>query len=312
MGSINTDSTTINFTGANIKIATLGKGLIFADGTTLSSNTQIDGGGSATFQDVTDLGNVSSNTLLLTNQDTTIVSSGNIESNIVTTIIRFQHGSELPDGQGITLENASNNGNVISNVVQFSNGFVIGSNLVANEFASNVLEVTGRIGASFFLGDGGLLSNISGGGNGDVVYCSVGGLSGTQTLSGTTENRVIITATFENSDPVNHFTLSSGFLTIKVAGTYSLSYNTLTNVTAGSSESGSYAYIHVNDSTPILRSRVYMYNRTYGRGYNSGASSFIHTFAAGDTVCIMARKYGGSSTVVVDMWRTQISMYKIA
>jgi hypothetical protein len=124
MGSINTDSTTINFNGANIKIATSGKGLIFADGTTLSSNTEIGGGGTANLAQVVNLGNATSNTMILENTDKTIVSSGNIESNIITTIIRFQEGSELPDGQGITLESAANNGNTISNVVQFSNGLV--------------------------------------------------------------------------------------------------------------------------------------------------------------------------------------------
>ena len=123
MGSINTDSTTINFNGANIKIATSGKGLIFADGTTLSSNTEI----TANLAQVVNLGNATSNTMILENTGKTIVSSGNIESNIITTIIRFQEGSELPDGQGITLENAANNGNIVSNVVQFSNGLVASS-----------------------------------------------------------------------------------------------------------------------------------------------------------------------------------------
>jgi hypothetical protein len=169
MGSINTDSTTINFNGANIKIATSGKGLIFADGTTLSSNTEIGGGGgTANLAQVVNLGNATSNTMILENTDKTIVSSGNIESNIITTIIRFQEGSELPDGQGITLENAANNGNTISNVVQFSNGFTVGSNLVVDEIGTNVIDVTGRIGATLFVGDGGLLSNISGGGGGSA------------------------------------------------------------------------------------------------------------------------------------------------
>ena len=186
MGSINTDSTTINFNGANIKIATSGKGLIFADGTTLSSNTEIGGGGSSNLQQVVDLGNVTSNTLLLENTGKTIVSSGNIESNIITTIIRFQEGSELPDGQGITLESAANNGNTISNVVQFSNGFTVGSNLVVDEIGTNVIDVTGRIGATLFVGDGGLLSNISGGGGSQT-------LQQTTDLGNTTTNVVTFT-----------------------------------------------------------------------------------------------------------------------
>jgi len=210
MGSINTDSTTINFNGANIKIATSGKGLIFADGTTLSSNTEIGGGGSSNLQQVVDLGNVTANTLLLENTGKTIVSSGNIESNIITTIIRFQEGSELPDGQGITLESAANNGNTVSNVVQFSNGFTVGSNLVVDEIGTNVIDVAGRIGATTFVGDGGLLSNISSGGGGssqtlqqttdlgntttNVVTFTNGLLSGDDIQVGTGTSQAIVTA----------------------------------------------------------------------------------------------------------------------
>ena len=39
--------------------------------------------------------------------------------------------------------------------------FHVGSNLVANDTASNVLTVIGSIGANTFIGDGGLLSNIA-------------------------------------------------------------------------------------------------------------------------------------------------------
>ena len=223
MGSINTDSTTINFNGANIKIATLGKGLIFADGTTLSSNTEIGGGGSGSsnLAQVVNLGNATSNTMILENTDKTIVSSGNIESNIITTIIRFQEGSELPDGQGITLENAANNGNTISNVVQFSNGFTVGSNLVVDEIGTNVIDVTGRIGATLFVGDGGLLSNISGGGGGsadlqdvtengnttsEIVQFTNGLVSGNVLVTSTTASEIMLEAdsgdTVETNNPI--------------------------------------------------------------------------------------------------------------
>lgn len=139
MGSIDANTTTINFNDANIRIVTSGKGLIFADGTTLSSNTEIGGGGTANLADVVNLGNATSNTMILENTDKTIVSSGNIESNIITTIIRFQEGSELPDGQGITLESAANNGNTISNVVQFTNGLISGNVLVTSTTASEIM-----------------------------------------------------------------------------------------------------------------------------------------------------------------------------
>ena len=217
MGSINTDSTTINFNGANIKIATSGKGLIFADGTTLSSNTEIGGGGSGSsnLAQVVNLGNATSNTMILENTDKTIVSSGNIESNIITTIIRFQEGSELPDGQGITLENAANNGNTISNIVQFSNGFTVGSNLVVDEIGTNVIDVTGRIGATLFVGDGGLLSNISGGGGGG------GGGGGSHTLQSVTEN---------GSTTTEVVTFTNGLVASSISGLDTLSF-TSTNTT---------------------------------------------------------------------------------
>ena len=218
--SIDTDSTTINFNGANIKIATSGKGLIFADGTTLSSNTEIGGGGTANLAQVVNLGNATSNTMILENTGKTIVSSGNIESNIITTIIRFQEGSELPDGQGITLESAANNGNTVSNVIQFSNGFTVGSNLVVDEIGANVIDVTGTIGATLFVGDGGLLSNISGGGgsqtlqdvteNGsttsEIVQFTNGLVSGNILVTSTTASEIMLEAdsgdTVETNNPI--------------------------------------------------------------------------------------------------------------
>ena len=135
--SINADSATINFNGSNLKIATTGRGLIFADGTTLSSNTEI--GGSSNLQQVSDNGNVTSNTILLTNPTTSLVASGNIESNLVTTIVRFQHGTELPGGQGITLDNAATNGNTISSDVQFSNGLTLTNDSDVSFYAGDIV-----------------------------------------------------------------------------------------------------------------------------------------------------------------------------
>ena len=45
--------------------------------------------------------------------------------------------------------------------VEVLTNFLVGSNLVANATASNVVNVIGRIGATNFIGDGGLLSNIA-------------------------------------------------------------------------------------------------------------------------------------------------------
>jgi hypothetical protein len=48
-----------------------------------------------------------------------------------------------------------------SGEVEILSNLHVGSNLVANDTASNVLSVTGAIGANIFIGDGGLLSNIA-------------------------------------------------------------------------------------------------------------------------------------------------------
>ena len=48
-----------------------------------------------------------------------------------------------------------------SGEVEILSNLHVGSNLVANDTASNVLSVTGAIGADIFIGDGGLLSNIA-------------------------------------------------------------------------------------------------------------------------------------------------------
>jgi hypothetical protein len=145
--SIDADSTTINFNGANLKIATSGKGLIFADGTTLSSNTEIGGGGgSSNLHQVMELGNATSNTILLENTGRTIVSSGNIESNIITTIIRFQEGSELPDGQGITLDNSANNSdNTFSNSISFTTGLVSEGDITVGSTSNTTILNAGGI-----------------------------------------------------------------------------------------------------------------------------------------------------------------------
>ena len=45
--------------------------------------------------------------------------------------------------------------------VEILSNLHVGNYLTANGAASNVLEITGNVGATFFIGDGGFLSNIA-------------------------------------------------------------------------------------------------------------------------------------------------------
>jgi hypothetical protein len=99
--------------------------------------------------DIVDIGNVSSNTIQLTNTDVGLVATGNVEA------ARF-----IGDGSYLTgistvsnLEGIVNNGNVSSNTIQLTNADV-------------GLKATGNIEANYFVGDGSRLTGITGGGGG--------------------------------------------------------------------------------------------------------------------------------------------------
>ena len=99
--------------------------------------------------DIVDIGNVSSNTIQLTNADVGLVATGNVEA------ARF-----IGDGSYLTgistvsnLEGIVNNGNVSSNTIQLTNADV-------------GLKATGNIEANYFVGDGSRLTGITGGGGG--------------------------------------------------------------------------------------------------------------------------------------------------
>ena len=119
-------------------------------------------------QSVVNNGNVSSNTIQLTNTDVGLKATGNVEA------ARFiGDGSQLT-GIATDLESVSNIGNTTSNTIQFTNsttGFVtesnvgiantnpqndldVGSNLSVLDTGSNVLSVTGNVSAtSITIGD---------------------------------------------------------------------------------------------------------------------------------------------------------------
>jgi hypothetical protein len=96
---------------------------------------------------------------LLSNIATTlddIIDQGNTVSN---TII-FVSGNDATSNTGIITR--SNVGISISNTEPTGEyQLTVGSNIFVNTHASNVLTVVGRIGSDYFVGDGGLLSNIA-------------------------------------------------------------------------------------------------------------------------------------------------------
>ena len=103
--------------------------------------------GSSNLEDIVNNGNVSSNTIQLTNADVGLKATGNVEA------ARF-----IGDGSHLTgisatgssnLEDIVNNGNVSSNTIQLTNADV---GLVA----------TGNIQANYFVGDGSRLTGITG------------------------------------------------------------------------------------------------------------------------------------------------------
>ena len=106
--------------------------------------------------DIVDIGNVSSNTIQLTNTDVGLVATGNVEA------ARF-----IGDGSYLTgistvsnLEGIVNNGNVSSNTIQLTNADV-------------GLKATGNIEANYFVGDGSRLTGITGGGGGSNLEDTV-------------------------------------------------------------------------------------------------------------------------------------------
>jgi hypothetical protein len=119
-------------------------------------------------EDVVDNGNVSSNTIQLTNTDVGLKATGNVEA------ARFIGDGSHLTGLVTDLQSVSDNGNTTSNTIQFTNattGFVtesnvgiantnpqndldVGSNLSVLDTGSNVLSVTGNVSAtSITIGD---------------------------------------------------------------------------------------------------------------------------------------------------------------
>jgi len=112
-----------------------------------------------TLEEVTGQGNVTSNTILLTNTDVGLVATGNIQANYF-----IGDGSNLT-GIATTLQSVSDFGNTTSNTIQFTNtdtslitlgsvgiantnptcDLAIGSNVCFDDTSSNILTIDGNI-----------------------------------------------------------------------------------------------------------------------------------------------------------------------
>ena len=80
--------------------------------------------------------------------------------NVVSNTLIFESGQDATSNTGIVTR--ANVGISISNTEPSGEfQFAVGSNIFVNTHASNVLTVVGRVGADYFVGDGGLLSNIA-------------------------------------------------------------------------------------------------------------------------------------------------------
>lgn len=99
----------------------------------------------------------------------------------------------------------------------------------------------------------------------------------------------------------SHFTLSSGEITINIGGTYEIVYSVNTDVSSGTSRSGTNAWLEKYNGTwsTIPGSSSFMYNRGSPYGEDTGSSSLIYTFNTGEKIRIRCQQQHGSDTVYV-------------
>ena len=157
----NVSSNTIQLTNADVGLKATGNieaNYFVGDGSRLTGIT--GGGGGSNLEDTVNIGNVSSNTIQLTNSNVGLVATGNIEASY------FKgDGSELTGiSTASNLEGIVLNGNVTSQTIHIQNtvsltttgnvgiantnpmcDLAVGSNLCVNDISSNVLTVDGNI-----------------------------------------------------------------------------------------------------------------------------------------------------------------------
>ena len=152
----NTSSNTLQFTNTTTGLVVDSNIVV---GGNVTATTFLGDGGllsniATTLQAVTDNGNTTSNTLQFTNTTTGLVVDSNIVVGGNVTATTFLGDGGLLSNIATTLQAVTDNGNTTSNTLQFTNtttGLVVDSNIV----------VGGNVTATTFLGDGGLLSNIT-------------------------------------------------------------------------------------------------------------------------------------------------------
>ena len=207
-----------NLADNSYRIGTIENELAYPNFTTLT----LDG--------IANRGNTTSNVLKLTNATTGLVADGNVHA------LKFHgDGSQLTGISGATtsdLQTVSDNGNVTSNTVQFTNG-------VTSLTASGNVLVTGNVTAEFFAGDG---SNLTG------IATTLQAVSDNGNVTSNTIQFTNVTTGFittSNIEIGGNAVIASGLDVGNVATgttaslqTITQNYNNLTNVPASSRASG--------------------------------------------------------------------------
>ena len=121
--------------------------------------------------------------------------------------------------------------------------------------------------------------------------------SGSQT--NTTEITVDLDTTGESSGTGDFTVSAAGVITVVNAGLYLIQYSVTTDISSGTSRSGTYAYVRLDGSGEVTASRSYMYNRNTANGENTGSKQFVMDLAANATLEIRSGRYAGSDTTVV-------------
>ena len=140
----NVTSTTIQLTNATTGLVATGN--VEVGGTLVLHGIDVSGGAVNPLESVTTSGNTSTHPIILTNATTGLVATGNVEASKF-----IGDGSLLTGitGTDSNLHQVVENGNVSSNTIQLTN-------------ATTGLVATGNVEASKFIGDGSLLTGISG------------------------------------------------------------------------------------------------------------------------------------------------------
>jgi hypothetical protein len=220
---------------------------------------------------------------LLSNIATTlddIIDQGNTVSNTVI----FVSGNDATSNTGIITR--SNVGISISNTEPTGEyQLTVGSNIFMNTHASNVLTVVGRIGSDYFVGDGGLLSNIAT--TLDQIVDQGNTISNTVILesgqdSALTSNiglvsRENVGISVSNSNPTGEFQFGVGsnlFVNTYSSNVLTVEGNVLAQkLTFGTATvTSAYNLSHVTAQGSVTDQTIYLTNATTGLAVTSNAT----------------------------------------